>query len=123
MTLREMLLAVVEGRVDADVVERAEAEIAKMDAANAKRREKNAEKSKKNFEVVKEIAGFLGDEAKTASMVMKELVEAGFERADGKDLNTQFVSSQLRKVVEAGLAVQTEIKVKGKGVQKAYIAL
>lgn len=114
--------AVVDGEVTAEVKEFFEAEIEKMDAVNAKRREKNAEKSAKNMEAVKAVAAVLTDEAKTASMLMAEL-EGVIEREDGKTLNVQYMSSIARKAVEAGLAAQVDVKVKGKGVQKGYVAV
>lgn len=121
MTKRMAMQAVVDGEVTAEVREFFEAEIEKMDAVNAKRREKNAEKSAKNMEAVKAVAAVLTDEAKTASMLMAEL-EGVIEREDGKTLNVQYMSSIARKAVEAGLAAQVDVKVKGKGVQKGYVA-
>ena len=126
MTKRMAMQAVVDGEVTAEVKEFFEAEIEKMDAVNAKRREKNAEKnaekSAKNMEAVKAVAAVLTDEAKTASMLMAEL-EGVIEREDGKTLNVQYMSSIARKAVEAGLAAQVDVKVKGKGVQKGYVAV
>lgn len=121
MTKRMAMMAVVEGNVTAEVQEFFAAEIEKMDRVNEKRREKNAEKSAKNMEVVKAVAAVLTDEAKTASMLVAEL-EGVIEREDGKALNVQYMSSVARKAVEAGLATQVEVKVKGKGVQKGYVA-
>lgn len=121
MTKRMAMMAVVEGNVTAEVKKFFEAEIEKMDRVNEKRREKNAEKSAKNMEVVKAVAAVLTDEAKTASMLVAEL-EGVIEREDGKALNVQYMSSVARKAVEAGLATQVEVKVKGKGVQKGYVA-
>ena len=121
MTKRMAMMAVVEGNVTAEVQEFFATEIEKMDRVNEKRREKNAEKSAKNMEVVKAVAAVLTDEAKTASMLVAEL-EGAIEREDGKALNVQYMSSVARKAVEAGLATQVEVKVKGKGVQKGYVA-
>ena len=121
MTKRMAMQAVVDGEVTAEVKEFFEAEIKKMDAVNAKRREKNAEKSAKNMEAVKAVAAVLTDEAKTASMLMAEL-EGVIEREDGKTLNVQYMSSIARKAVEAALATQVDVKVKGKGIQKGYVA-
>lgn len=121
MTKRMAMMAVVEGNVTAEVQEYFAAEIEKMDRANEKRREKNAEKSAKNMEVVKAVAAVLTDEAKTASMLVEEL-DGVIEREDGKALNVQYMSSVARKAVDAGMATQVEVKVKGKGVQKGYVA-
>ena len=125
MTKRMAMQAVVDGNVTAEVKEFFTAEIEKMDAVNAKRREKNAEKnaekSAKNMEAVKAVAAVLTDEAKTASMLMAEL-KGVIEREGGKTLNVQYMSSIARKAVEAGLAAQVDVKVKGKGFQKGYVA-
>lgn len=121
MTKRMAMIAVVEGNVTAEVQEFFATEIEKMDRVNEKRREKNAEKSAKNMEVVKTVAAALTAEAKTASMLVAEL-EGVIEREDRKALNVQYMSSVARKAVEAGLATQVEVKVKGKGVQKGYVA-
>ena len=121
MTKRMAMQAVVDGNVTAEVKEFFTAEIEKMDAVNAKRREKNAEKSAKNMEAVKAVAAVLTDEAKTASMLMAEL-EGVIEREDGKALNVKYMSSIARKAVEAGMAAQVDVKVKGKGIQKGYVA-
>ena len=121
MTKRMAMQAVVDGNVTAEVKEFFTAEIEKMDAVNAKRREKNAEKSAKNMKAVKAVAAVLTDEAKTASMLVAEL-EGVIEREDGKTLNVQYMSSIARKAVEAGLATQVDVKVKGKGIQKGYVA-
>ena len=121
MTKRMAMQAVVDGNVTAEVKEFFTAEIEKMDAVNAKRREKNAEKSAKNMEAVKAVAAVLTEEAKTASMLVEEL-DGVIEREDGKTLNVQYMSSIARKVVEAGMAAQVDVKVKGKGVQKGYVA-
>lgn len=121
MTKRMAMQAVVDGNVTAEVKDFFTAEIEKMDAVNAKRREKNAEKSAKNMAAVKAVAAVLTDEAKTASMLVAEL-EGVIEREDGKTLNVQYMSSIARKVVEAGMAAQVDVKVKGKGIQKGYVA-
>lgn len=121
MTKREFLVAVIDSTVDEGIKAFAENEIAKLDTMNAKRREKASEKNTERNEAVKAFAGeYIGDTAKTATMLKDELVANGFERADGKDVNVQFVSAMCRKAVDLGLAVATEVKVSGKGTQKAY---
>ena len=122
MTKREFLNAIATGEMTEEVIAFANEEIEKMDAANAKRREKNAEKSAKNMEAVKAVAAVLTEEAKTASMLVEELEDV-IKREDGKTLNVQYMSSIARKAVEAGMAAQVDVKVKGKGVQKGYVAV
>lgn len=128
MTKRVAFTAVVEGNITDEVKAYFEEEIVKLDRANEKRREKAVEKSAENALIAKVVAGFLGDEAKTASMVMAELEADGFERPDGKELNPHFVSAQIRKAVKLGLAGEVgEIKyqdAEGKTKKaKGYIAL
>lgn len=121
MTKREFLNAVIESAIDENIKEFATAELEKMDAVNAKRREKASEKSAEKVEETKVfVTEFLGTEAQTASDLVAKMTEAGYERADGKALNVQFVSAMARKAVELGLAAATEVKVSGKGTQKAY---
>lgn len=121
MTKREFLNAVIESTVDENIKEFAQNELAKMDTANAKRREKASEKNASKIEEVKAFVGnFLNGEAQTASDLVAKMVAAGYERADEKAVNVQYVSSLCRKAVDLGLAEATEIKVAKKGIQKAY---
>lgn len=96
-------------------------ELDKMDTANKKRREKSSEKAKeKEAEVQSFVSEYMNTSPDTASTLMGKMVAAGYTRSDGKDLNVQFVSSMARQAVKLGLAEQTEVKVSGKGTQKAY---
>ena len=121
MTKREFLVAVIESTVDENIKEFAENEIAKLDTMNAKRREKASEKNAEKVEMVKGIVDkYLGTEVKTASMIKDAMEADGFERADGKSVNTQFVSAVMRKAVELGLAKSEDVKITGKGNCKGY---
>lgn len=120
-TKRELLVAVIESTADENIKAFAENEIAKLDATNAKRREKQAEKNDEKIEEVKGFAAkYLNDTEKTATMLKDELIADGYERADEKAVNVQFVSSLCRKAVDLGLAKATDVKITGKGTQKAY---
>ena len=110
MTKREFYEA-ISNLDNAELAQFAVAEIEKMDAANVKRAAKNAEKAAEKFGEVREIVTFLGNEPLTASDV------AGLA---GGEMKVQKVSALLRKAVNAGLAVSTDVKVKGKGTQKGY---
>ena len=121
MTKREFLNAVIESTADENIKEFAENEIAKLDATNAKRREKQNERNEaKDAEAAMIVETFVTDENMTASDIVAKMVEAGFERADGKAVNVQFVSAALRKATELGLVTKGEKKVSGKGTQKCY---
>lgn len=122
MSKREFLNAVIAGEMTEAVAEFAKGELVAMDKANAKRREKQAEKAQEGMADVKALAAKLGAEAMTASDLMVALA-GEIKRADGKEMNVQFVSSLARKAVKAGMAAQVDVKVKGKGIQKGYIAV
>lgn len=113
MTTREFYNAVA-ALENAELAAFATAQIAKMDAANEKR--KNAEhkptpkelaKAEENAALIAQIE--LGTEAKTASQIAEEL-----------GVKVQKASALLRKMVADGKAVATDIKVPGKGAARGY---
>ena len=110
MTKREFYAAIVNGTVSEDIVSFAAQEIAKMDAANDKRRNTVTKKQLENEGVKTEILAHLGTEAKTATVVGEEM-----------EISTQKASALLRQLVNEGKATATEVTVKGKGKQKGYI--
>ena len=117
MTNREFFTAIIaEGAVVTDELKaHAEAALAKLDATNAARKGKLTPKEQakrdENEALMKSIVElYLNDEPITATGVAEAI----------EGISVQKVSSLLRMAVAAGLAVQTEIKVTGKGLQKAY---
>lgn len=110
MTKREFYAAIVNGTVSEDIVSFAAQEIAKMDAANDKRRNTVTKKQLENEGVKTEILAHLGTEAKTATVVGEEM-----------EISTQKASALLRQLVNEGKATATEVTVEGKGKQKGYI--
>ena len=112
MTKREVLNAIVNAEINAEVTEWAEAEIERMDKANARNAEKRAEKAKENEPIKAAIFEVLGDEPKTATQIKDEIGMEG--------VSVQKVSALLRKIVEAGDADKVDVKIKGKGTQKGY---
>lgn len=112
MTKREVLNAIVNAEINTEVTEWAEAEIERMDKANARNAEKRAEKAKENEPIKAAIFEVLGDEPKTATQIKDEI------GIDG--VSVQKVSALLRKIVEAGDADKVDVKIKGKGTQKGY---
>ena len=109
MTKREFLtkIAAIE---DVELAEFAQNELAKMDEANAKRKEKTSKKAEENQPLIDRIANeILGTEPMTATDV-----------ATVMELSVQKVSALCRAAVAQGLAVQSEVKVPKKGTQKAY---
>ena len=109
MTKREFLMEVAKIENE-ELAEFAQAELKKLDDANEKRKEKTSKKAEENQPLVdKIVAEILSTEPKTASDVAAVLV-----------VNVQKASSLCRAAVAQGKAVQSEIKVKGKGTVKAY---
>jgi hypothetical protein len=96
--------------------EKAKAEIAKLDATNAKRAEKAAEKAKENLPIKQAIFEFLvANGTKTTAEIAK-----GVEVLEGSAPKT---SAMCRQMVEGGQLTVSDVSVKGKGKQKAYTAI
>jgi hypothetical protein len=97
----------------ADVAEKAKAEIAKLDATNAKRTEKAKEKSAENKPVKDAIYQFLLNNGTKTSP----------EIADGVGITTSKASAMCRQMVDEGQLTVSEVKVPKKGKLKAYTAI
>ena len=100
----------------ADVAEKAKAEIAKLDATNAKRTEKAKEKAAENEPIKVAIHEFLlANGTKTTAEIAKgvEVLEGSAPKA----------SAMARQMVEEGRLTASDVSVKGKGKQKAYTAV
>lgn len=94
MTKREFLTKVSAGEMNDEVMEFAAAEIAKMDAANDKRKEKTSKKAEENQPLVDRIVNeILGDEPVTATDVAGIL-----------EVNVQKASQLCRAAVAQGMA-------------------
>ena len=114
MTMRQYHEAVIAiPDAPADVVAKAKAEIAKLDATNAKRAEKQSAKSKENEPIKAAIFQFLMDNGTKTSP----------EIAEGVDVTTSKASSMCRQMVEEGRLSVSEVKVPKKGKLKAYTAV
>ena len=105
MTLRELYEIVVTGEITEEAKAKATEEIAKLDARNAKRKGEESKKAKENAPIKESIAAVLTDEPQTASDIAKTV-----------GISVQKASSLLRQMD----VTVTEVKVKGKGTQKAY---
>ena len=116
ITLRQLYTAVVEGNITPAMKEKAQAEIAKLDATNAKRAEKAAEKAKENLPIKQAIYEYLvANGTKTTAEIAKgvEVLEGSAPKA----------SAMCRQMVDGGQLTVSEVSVKGKGKQKAYTAV
>ena len=109
MTYREMLTAIVNGEINDEVVEKATERLSKLDEDNEKRKNRVSKKAAENEPIKAAILAVLGEEPKTATEIGGEV-----------EISTQKASALLRQLVEAGVAVKTDVKVKGKGTQKGY---
>ena len=109
-TRREMLNVIVAGgEINDDLKDWAANEIAKLDAANEKRRNKLSKKAEANLPIIAAIEEVLTSEPQTATVIGEKV-----------GVSTQKASSLLRKVVASGFAEKVDVKVKGKGTQKGY---
>ena len=116
ITMRQFFEAVVNGNITPAMVEKAKAEIAKLDATNAKRAEKAAEKAKENLPIKNAIFDFL---AANGTKLTTEIAK-GVEVLEG---SASKASAMCRQMVDEGRLTSSEVPVKGKGKQKAYTAI
>lgn len=116
ITLRDLLNAVISGDITEEIRTKAQAEIAKLDATNAKRAERAREKAKENLPIKQAIFDFLvANGTKTTAEIAK-----GVEVLEG---STPKASAMCRQMVESGQLTVSDMSVKGKGKQKAYTAV
>lgn len=109
-TRREMLNVVAAGEMNDEVKEWAVNEIAKLDAANEKRRNKLSKKAQENLPIIAKIEETLTSEPQTATVIGEKV-----------GISTQKASALLRKIVAEGKCEKVEVKIKGKGTQKGYL--
>ena len=110
VTLRQLFEAVINDEITDKMKEKARTEIAKLDAANAKRAEKSAEKAKENEPIKQEIVNFLRQHGKHTTA----------EIAEGVGISTSKASAMCRQLVESEMLVASDVSIKNKGKQKAY---
>ena len=122
MTNRDFYTAITveNATITPDMIEHAQAQLAKLDATAEKRKgkvsAKDQEKRDANAAMAKHIAEtILGTEAKTATDVAEVLTAEA-----GEEVKVQKASYLCRLAVELGLANATEVKIPKKGTQKAY---
>ena len=116
VTLRDLFNAVISGNITDEIRSKAEGEIAKLDATNAKRQEKAAEKAKENLPIKQAIYDFLvANGVRTTVEIAK-----GVEVLGG---SSPKASAMCRQMVDEGRLTDSEVSVKGKGKQKAYAAV
>jgi hypothetical protein len=116
ITMRQFFEAVVNGNITPSMVEKAKAEIAKLDATNAKRAEKAKAKQVEYEPLKTAIYHFL----LVNGMKTTAEIAAGVEVLGG---SSPKASAMCRQMVDEGRLNSHEVKVKGKGPQKAYTAI
>ena len=115
MTKREFLTAIVElgteGTISSELGDFAEEEIAKLDAALAKRKEKVSAKAAENAPLMDKIyEDILKEDEVVTATIVGELME----------ISTQKASALLRKLVDEERATAEDVKIPKKGTQKGY---
>ena len=116
ITMRQFFEAVVNGNITPAMQEKAKAEIAKLDATNAKRAEKAKAKAAENLPIKQAIFDFLvANGTKTTAEIAK-----GVEVLEG---SSPKASAMCRQMVDEGRLTSSDVSVKGKGKQKAYTAI
>lgn len=110
MTNRDFLTAIINGKITANEIDFANAELAKLDKRNAKRRNTLTKEQKANEGVKVEIMAYITEHANAVAS----------EIATACGISTQKASALCRQLVESGAIVTEEVKVKGKGKVKGY---
>ena len=113
ITMRQFFEAVVNGNITPSMVEKAKAEIAKLDATNAKR----AEKAKAKAVEYEPIKSAIFDFLKVNGTKTTSEIAVAIEQSAPK------TSAMCRQMVDEGRLIASEVSVKGKGKQKAYTAV
>lgn len=111
MTIREFLNTIISANISAEATAFAQAEIEKLDKRNAKRAATPSKTAIANEPIKAQIVELVKASAKP--MFASEIGTA-------LTLSTQKVSALCRQLVKAELLSVSDMKVKGKGSQKAY---
>ena len=113
ITMRQFFESVINNNITPAMVEKAKAEIAKLDATNAKRAEKAKAKAVEYEPIKKAIFDFLvANGTKTTA-----------EIAVGVGESSPKTSAMCRQMVDEGRLAPSEVSVPKKGKQKAYTAI
>ena len=113
MTRRQRLEAVIRGEITEELVESCKEELKKLNAEGAKALAKSKETSryKENKELEGRIIEVLGEEPIQVEELKEKL---------GVDLTRQRLTSLCTNLVREGLIESVDVKVKNKGMRKAY---
>jgi hypothetical protein len=114
MTNREFFVAVSSNAITADVIAHAEAQLAKMDASNAKNRGKESKTYKANLPLMAEVLELLANKPMLTSEVSIAM------STEERPISTSKASALLRTLEGEGKVTSVKVKVKGKGEQTQY---
>lgn len=109
MTNREFFEAIINGEISEEIVTKAKEELVKLDARNSKRAEAKATKREVEYAPIED-----------AILKAIEGTMTTSEIANALDMKTNKISPRCKALVEKGKLVESEVKVKGSGVRKAY---
>ena len=125
MTNREFFVAISENaNLTAELRDHAIAQIAKLDATNAKRAEKAKEKATGNEPIKTAIYNLLiAKGAMTSPDIAVALNEQGVTTADGEPISTSKASSMCGQMVKDDMLSVEEVKIPKKGKLKQYTAV
>ena len=112
MTTREMLIAVISGKINDEVVAKAQEIIAKQDESAAKRKSKPSKKSIENAPIKDAILAVMTNEFAVISEIA--------ERVTGYEVSTSKANALLRQLAAEGKVEVTDVKVPSVGTRKAY---
>lgn len=116
MTNREFFQSIVDANISDELTAFAAAAIEKLDHTNELRKtavaKKAMEREAEKAPLREAIVACIGDEPKTATMLIEEA---------GVELKPQAIPSLLKALVEAGVISKVEVKVKSKGKQVGYV--
>ena len=114
MTNREFFVAVSSNAITADVIAHAEAQLAKMDASNAKNRGTESKTYKANIPLFAEVLALLAEKPLFTTEVALAM------STEERPISNSKASGLLRTLESEGKVTSTKVKVKGKGEQTQY---
>lgn len=113
MTSREFYTAVINANIADTVTEFATKALAKLDKKNEKRKTEGSKTAKANVAIKEAIVNAM---EQGVTYTAAEVVALGVEGVT----STQKASALMRQIVAAGQAIESEVKIKGKGKVKGY---
>ena len=114
MTNREFFVSVSKGIVGEAEMAHAQAQVEKMDAANAKNRGKESKTYKENIPLMAEVLTLLAEKPMLTTEVALAM------STEERPITNSKASGLLRTLENEGKVTQTKVKVRGKGEQTQW---